>query len=217
MKTKRISVLLLAFCLFFSFSFNSFAEAKSPTDKQNVQQKNSQYSGEELFRGLVFGQGPVAKLFPDIWSSDQIKKANNSTADKVVNLVIKQLKINSPSFFSNFKNIVTSGNPYLIDQKSSEISAEVQQALKDLNAKSTKSTSLSSAAQPDCLWVAGAAVYMYVGGVNTAAVAINVAGAVDIVLWGAIYIWTKGAKAVSPSDQFQREQLIEEMATKLAK
>jgi len=32
---------------------------------------SSSFSGEQIFRGLYFGEAPVAQLFPDIWASDE--------------------------------------------------------------------------------------------------------------------------------------------------
>lgn len=37
--------------------------------------KTAPYSGETIFTGLFFGQGPAAKLFPEIWQHPEAVRA----------------------------------------------------------------------------------------------------------------------------------------------
>jgi SdpC family antimicrobial peptide len=69
--------------------------------------------GEELYRGMVFGEGPAAKLFPEIWQSSavqgkvQISEAERrAKADEVVAWIHRK----DPTFFDRFGSDVTSGD-----------------------------------------------------------------------------------------------------------
>ncbi|MGB8473345.1 MAG: hypothetical protein WCE61_04585, partial [Candidatus Acidiferrum sp.] len=37
---------------------------------QRTEADPTTYTGEQIFRGVLFGEAPVANLFPEIWSSD---------------------------------------------------------------------------------------------------------------------------------------------------
>ena len=65
MNLKKALPIFLAFLLML-VSVNAYA----------TQPSKVKYDGETLFRGIIFGQGPVAHLFPEIWTKDLLSKVN---------------------------------------------------------------------------------------------------------------------------------------------
>ncbi|WP_051263387.1 sporulation delaying protein family toxin [Tuberibacillus calidus] len=210
--STKVFVSLLALCLCLSFSFSPFANAKT-TDKKIVptqSEKSQKYSGEELFRGLVFGQGDVAKLFPEMWGKSQLELTNSKESLKAVDLVISQINKNSPNFFNHFKTVIESGNPYLIDQEGQEVKKVIKEAFKDINGKypELKYPEIGT----DCVIVTF--VYAYAGVVHTAGAAINVAAAVDVWLWAGFWMYPKNTK--NTSSDLAKEEFISEISERLA-
>ena len=75
----------------------------------------TQYNGETLFRGLYFGEGPVASHFPEIWHAPQVEQRLSSvegseewvsTKDQAVAWV----RNSDPTFFQRFEQDVQSGD-----------------------------------------------------------------------------------------------------------
>lgn len=80
------------------------------------------YTGEELFRGIFFLQGEVAKsletLRPHIdrkVESEKLSPENRSFHIEFVNEIITQIKSLDPSYFNNFRSQVQSENYYSIE------------------------------------------------------------------------------------------------------
>jgi SdpC family antimicrobial peptide len=83
----------------------------------------SPMDGETIFRGLVLDDGPVAKLFPEIWQDPQVvayvrlanqhssKEQRAAARQKLVDLVRKQ----SPTFFDRFAAEMQSGDPVRVE------------------------------------------------------------------------------------------------------
>ncbi|WP_052659530.1 MULTISPECIES: sporulation delaying protein family toxin [Bacillales] len=101
MKKKNILSILLAFTLLIgSFPFNTNAALNKKMDKT--------YSGEEIFRGVLLGQGPVAEMFKEMWPDEIRKQANNEANIKFTNDIIKQMKKEDPTYFNSLKKAIYS-------------------------------------------------------------------------------------------------------------
>ncbi|MCZ8497361.1 sporulation delaying protein family toxin [Priestia megaterium] len=95
---KTLIFIMVAALVFTGFlRINSTAQAKSI---------NTKLSGEELFTGLVFGQGDVAKQFPEIWTKDMLKKANSKDAKKDVKILVSAMKKVDPNYFTDLEKAV---------------------------------------------------------------------------------------------------------------
>jgi hypothetical protein len=47
------------------------------------------FKGEEVFRGVLFGIGPVARLLPEVWESPEVAAAKEKNASKDLRLKIQ--------------------------------------------------------------------------------------------------------------------------------
>lgn len=105
--------ILVFFILLLTFSLiMSTAYAKSMI---RVPELNKSFTGEEIYRGIIFGQGEVARLFPELWTKEKLELANTSEAIETVNYYMEKIKEKDNSFFENVKKYVNSRNPYAID------------------------------------------------------------------------------------------------------
>lgn len=120
MKTK-ILVLMIALCLVFAQSLS--ADAK--TIKKG-------FTGEEIFTGVVFGQGKVAKLFPELWTKEMLKEAKSKEAKEFSSKVISEIKIIQPTYMDEFKAAVDSKNYVLIDEVLNDGALLFEQAIGNL-------------------------------------------------------------------------------------
>ncbi|MEJ7185405.1 sporulation delaying protein family toxin [Staphylococcus epidermidis] len=102
-KSKFLKVFLsititLAFSLSF-FNFENSAKAKG----------SSKYSGEELYKGIVFGQDEIGKKL--VSNKEEYKKMNSPETKEFLNGLTKYIKQKDSSYFSNLKNAVDSNDP----------------------------------------------------------------------------------------------------------
>lgn len=71
-------------------------------------------SGEVIFRGLFFGNGPVANMFPEIWGSPQLatyaSRLNDPDVLALEDRLIERLRADNPGFFVNFAQEMRSGD-----------------------------------------------------------------------------------------------------------
>ena len=108
---RRLTSIALACCV--------LSLPLTPAIAQSTGSKPTTFTGEDLYRGLVLWQGPVADLVPEIRQLKELvpeleipkdaetQEALNSIEDRLVN----QLAVHDPSFFPNFQREMTSGNP----------------------------------------------------------------------------------------------------------
>lgn len=61
------------------------------------------YSGEEIFKGVIAGQGEAAAEFDSIWSAKDLKKANKEANVEIIDNVIDIMGENNPDYFVNLE------------------------------------------------------------------------------------------------------------------
>jgi SdpC family antimicrobial peptide len=71
------------------------------------------YTGEVVFRGVFFGEGEVADLFPEIWGNYK-SQVNSKEWIKLKESIISSLKTNNPTFLDKFGKEMQSGNHFRI-------------------------------------------------------------------------------------------------------
>ncbi|MBY8911293.1 sporulation delaying protein family toxin [Bacillus sp. YC2] len=113
------------------------------------------YSGEEIFSGIFFGQGEVAKLLPEVWDSKAVQKIDQDELKQVSDQVIADIKNASPAYFKELKTAVYSGDYEQVNsiiEKGSAIMAKVLKAEFDKNSfDKGKSTAIGQCAT--AVWV----------------------------------------------------------------
>lgn len=78
----------------------SVASGGAPT------QQAARFDGRVLFEAVAFGQGPAARLFPELAS---IPKASPETA-RAIALILDQMEASAPGFFDRFGTDLYSGD-----------------------------------------------------------------------------------------------------------
>ena len=88
--------------------------------------KMPHFSGPEVFRGLFFGTGPVADLFPEVWDDVRASLEANRSPEEVEALrsqvaelesrVIRWIEAQDSKFFATFGEHVQSGDHVRIEE-----------------------------------------------------------------------------------------------------
>lgn len=168
-------------------------------------------SGEEVFRGLVFGEGTVAEQFPEVWGSfsqhtftPEQREAHALAKAQLV----EGIRQADPMFFDRFGEALQSGDHLRIERAMDESEALVKQAVQER---------MPSAATLDnrggtCITFAIAA--------NIAAV-VNAIGAWNVAVesnwvYNENYFWDSGGESAWSGSQLGRDQVIDMIATRLA-
>ena len=89
-------------------------------------QEHRRYDGETIFRGLYFGQGPVAEMFPELWKQEryletkkQLTSGDEHRLTELQNKMVGRLRDLDKGFFDRFGETMQSGD-HLAIQKSLE-------------------------------------------------------------------------------------------------
>jgi|GEM_PF-7037022 len=189
---KKLMLVVLAFIVSFGLTIqgNTIVEAK---------EKITSFSGEQLFAGLFFAQGEVArKLSPKLYSTELLALANTPEAQSAAQDIIVKMKKADESFFQDFKRAIDSNNPIEIQKALNNGSDLLIIAYEDMGIPTNDLESLQAgSATGQCLfvglvavfyaalvaqaavgivYVAGGAVYFYAAAVQTTAGAVSKAG-----------------------------------------
>ncbi|AME07522.1 sporulation delaying protein family toxin [Bacillus siamensis] len=113
------------------------------------------YSGEDIFSGIFFGQGEVAKLLPEVWDTKAVKKINQDELKQVSDQVIADIKKSSPDYFKKLKTAVYSGDyekvNSVIDQGSQIMAKVLKEEFDKKSMDKGKSTAIGQCAT--AVWV----------------------------------------------------------------
>ncbi|MGI6187052.1 MULTISPECIES: sporulation delaying protein family toxin [Bacillales] len=203
MNLKKALPIFLAFLLML-VSVNAYA----------TQPSKVKYDGETLFRGIIFGQGPVAHLFPEIWTKDLLSKVNQKETKQVIDHLVARMKAKSPSYFAEFERAVYSGDHLKINKAIDKGGQILDQVIKE-DERRVKSGKEGYGTGQCVLYVAYAAAAISAAAIYSHIVALNAGGAVTIYLAVAVskYFWV-GDK---PNElALQKEMLINNIVERLA-
>lgn len=170
---------------------------------QGQLQKINHFTGEDIFKGLVFGQGEVAKIFPEVWSKDMLKQANEEENQKLVTKVLDEMKKIDGSFFIQLENAVKSSNYISVDRALSTGGELLLKAIQALELDLKESDPITGTCVAVFVVLTAAIFVSYVGAVHTAAI--------DIQVYAAVAYWTEVAAAKSKSSANGTSQLEKEM------
>lgn len=91
---------------------STFAKASTSTNYNAV-------SGEELFKGIFFGQGQVTQAIPELANvfnqAGQMSAEEQSEFNAIMNETVAMIQNEKPQFFGNFKSGIQSGDHFEID------------------------------------------------------------------------------------------------------
>lgn len=101
----------------------------------------SSATGRSIFEGLYFGEGPIATLFPEFWSSDARKAIGlpNLTPTQhgeyvaAIHRLEGDLVNQDPQVFTTLKSDLTSGDPSVTQQFTNRLQTDVLQVAKQRN------------------------------------------------------------------------------------
>lgn len=102
------------FAAAFLFMFSVTAQAQVSNGKAEASELK--YSGEEIFRGVLFGQGEVAELFPELWNEELLKATSTEEAYKAVDNIIAGVKEYDKNYFKKLENAFKKKDAVKIDQ-----------------------------------------------------------------------------------------------------
>jgi len=121
---KLFSVCALTGLTIFFFSFRT-----------KTNHTHSNYTGEQLFKGLIFMDGPVADVIPELKDRMEVKKlvalntVQQSQEKQIENLIVHEIGVNDPGYFAAFKKAMTSGDQQVINVSLQGVQEVVMRAL----------------------------------------------------------------------------------------
>ncbi|MGG0219811.1 sporulation delaying protein family toxin [Bacillus mycoides] len=211
-KFKRIlSILTLVTMIVTSISFfNGPSIANAQTSKK--------FTGEEIFRGVIFGEGQVAKSFPQIWTKELLAKSNSKEQKQVIDAIVVEMKSVDSNYFNELKNAIDTKNSLEINNAFEKGGTILDKALESLDAKLTKKEEVQkNDGTGRC--VAFYTFYVTAAAVQTAALGIslgvvnNVGAANYVYVYNQYEFWGAPQEGVS---NLEKEKFIQEVADQLA-
>jgi SdpC family antimicrobial peptide len=171
----------------------------------------ARYDGETIFRGVLLGDGPVAKLFPEFWGRAQLASYQKLAAERgsqeqlatAKQQIIDMLRTQDPTFFNRFGSEMQSGDPIRIQQAITEAGSRLQKQV-----QSRFSTDASAPVIP--VQVAVDAYYYYYYYYYAAA-----AAAVVIVIAAALVVVIDAIDSNNPNSNLERDVYVGQIAQRL--
>ncbi|MBK3495587.1 sporulation delaying protein family toxin [Viridibacillus sp. YIM B01967] len=214
-KFKKIIPIIMALGLAISSTSVFAAEnTNSNTHKKTAitsEMKKQKYDGETIYRGLFFGDGPVAKLFPEIWSDKLMTEANTTEAKRVSKTISKKINELDPNYFNELEVAVKSGDNVKVQAalvKGGNLLVKVSEGI-----QKTKVGGRGTAF--GCSLVAGCIVAVYAAGAVTTAVVVTHAGAITAAV--AVVAWKWTPKSMTDTElQLKHEMFVDKVTTTFA-
>lgn len=170
----------------------------------NKTEAAAQYSGEELFSGIYFGDGEVGKLFPEVWEKSDLKDfSKNPEVKEAIKSIISELEKNEEGYFENFRKAVTSGNHIKVKNQLNKTNSDIQKLVETSNSNGEVQT---RAIKPGFVVALG---YAYVGVTHiAAALALTVVAAGTKVYVGASKKRSARSASAEKIDQLTQDQYV---------
>ena len=192
------------------------ASASGAARSGSIQAGPVRYDGETILKGLAFGQGPVARLFPELASTPPL----SAQAAAAVDMIIAQMRAFDPGFFARFAAATYSGSRVRARAALENANELGKRSILAINARYS-----SAAVSPEdgaCLaTVAAVLAAVAVAVVLVAAVVVLAAGAavaagavaVVVVAWFWVWLW----RAPTPAEAQQASLTRDIWADKIAR
>jgi SdpC family antimicrobial peptide len=115
---------------------NEYSGGQLKTEEINSSfREGNGYTGEEIFRGIFFGEGRLLALIPEI-KQNKITAEDLFTSQSQIseiettrNTIVQNINNSNPTFFSEFHTKMTSGDPFIIQQAIAEAGPLVLDAI----------------------------------------------------------------------------------------
>ncbi|MED1904146.1 sporulation delaying protein family toxin [Bacillus thuringiensis] len=205
---KKIVASLMSFALLMGVMFQGSMQAKAAVTEASVKV----FSGEELFKGLFFGQGKVAEKLPDFYSKELRKATNTPEMEKQANDLVGKVKEKDAAYLVELEAAVYSNNPQKIEKalnKGGEILTDIT---KDMG---VSSDSLEAAEDGTgtgrCAVLGLVAIYYAAVVAQVAAGAVYVAGAAVYLATAAVNTWGRSMNG----DNLSNDQLVHDIVVNL--
>lgn len=107
-------------------------DSRSPVE---VVAANPALSGEQIFRGIFFGQGPAAALLPEVWQGKSVED-RAQTPERAAqvrtlqNEIVTRIAQKNPAFFNQFGATVRSGDHLAVERALQEAATLLRDELK---------------------------------------------------------------------------------------
>ncbi len=167
--------------------------------------------GETLFRGMYFGQGPAAGLFPEIWKNprviEMLKNVDMAKSMEAQNKFVDLLRQEDATTFTRFAEEMQSGNQVRVR----DMLVELGERMRKISTERMGADSESVGASPG---VHGQCVVLAV----VVAVVVVVAVAVAVAVYVYLYIEFYGPdiqKIDAESSRLERDIWIDSVAQRL--
>lgn len=203
---KALPLPLIMAMLVFSFGTAGTAFA-------NGTERTQKYSGEDIFKGMVFGVGELGGKLPvDSKITNEID--NDTKTLEVIEEILNEIKKLEPNYFNELQDAAYSKNPVKVDQMIDHGGILFEKALDNLGyLASAKQDPDVAAAVAGWLVMVGAAAYNYAGVVHTALAGVNAAAYLNLAVYQYVYLWGDSAS----STKLEREAYILEVMEALDK
>ncbi len=150
----------------------------------------ARFDGETLYRGLAFGQGPVAALFPELATLP----APTAEATAVVDRIVTRIRNIEPSFFARFASAIQKGDRVRIRTALESARTITEQAIQ----QEFGATSRATTSGPDCIFISVVLVVTAAGVVALLAV-VSAVTVVNFEVTGNVMVNTDFVISGSPS------------------
>jgi SdpC family antimicrobial peptide len=201
--TKTMLVGMLSLGLVASgVSAASAASAPASTERGTASARatSDRFDGEELFRGVVFGQGKAGRVLGDLTAPVQITREVESEIDRIV----ADIRTEDPGFFAQFATRAQSGDVIQVRDAFADLGRALDRTLNNLG---YEDGSNAATVTPRCiqvvLFAVGALVYAGAAILQVAAVAVS--------------IWWAGPRTSEGQPQLSYEKWIAEATVRLAR
>ncbi|HGE5782742.1 TPA: sporulation delaying protein family toxin [Bacillus pseudomycoides] len=113
--------LLITLLMFFNKPYSVKAETKK------------EFTGEEIYKGIVFGQGKVAKELPQVWDEKKMQMANSKENAEVVNKIIMEMKAKDSTYFKRLEQSIKTKDFMAIKKEFENGSVLLKNTVENLN------------------------------------------------------------------------------------
>jgi len=198
------------------------ADREAPTAVQPV--AIERYDGETLYRGMIFGEGPVAALFPELWEGVDRPTVQSVGSERYGQVraarsqILSELKKSDPQFLDHFADELQSGSHVRVSRAMDEAGRKLASVVAALGADLSAPVPTDGSETGLCVAVAGP-VFVFVAAVAVAAGAyyLNVAMTVNAVYQSDRY-WSHSDDAFDPGSSYSlaADRLADMIARRLA-
>ena len=146
-KIRQISqnpiVIALVLFNFIFVSCNRDEFTKENSENPTKLGLNSKFSDKDVFKGIMFIEGPVADMFPEFKELNFRSFMKDETQVKnVLNFqdnLINNIATNNPNYLKNFRKNVSSGDYYVVQQAITDAAKLIQEKIIQISKNSKKS------------------------------------------------------------------------------